>query len=157
MINPKIAGILGMEIPDEDEPSGEVIIVEPHRIVKVENPDLPPTHDIDRKQLQAETELQAIIDDSMRYQKELFKEIETVEPKYRSRYVEVANGTMHIALDAVKVKLKTQEEKKKQRLKDAGFKKPLDTNSPSDTTNNFFFGTRNDLIAAIRDDSDETA
>ena len=157
MINPKIANILGMEIPVDEEPMGEVIIVEPHTIVKVDNPDLPQTHDIDRKMLQAETELQTVIDDSMKYQKELFREVDTVEPKYRSRYVEVANGTMHIALDAIKIKLKTQEEKKKQRLKDASFKRPIDANAPGDTTNNFFFGSREDLISAIRDDSDETA
>jgi len=126
MINSKIAGILGMDVPIDEEPSGEVIVVEPHMIVNFDNPDLPQTHDIDRKMLQAETELQTVIDDSMKYQKELFKEVETVEPKYRSRYVEVANGTMHIALDAIKVKLKTQEEKKKQRLKDAAFKRPID-------------------------------
>ena len=153
MINKQIAGILGMDIPEEVV-MDEIISIEPHEIVRVENNDLPPMQDIERKILQGEKELQEVIDASLGYQRQLFDEVSTIEPKYRSRYVEVANGTMHIALDAIKVKLKTQDEKKKQRLKEAEFKRPQNA-SDGETTNNFFFGSREELISAMRDDDSD--
>jgi hypothetical protein len=151
MINTKMAAILGMELPDE--PATEIIEIAPHEIVVIDNPDLPPMRDIDRKQLQGEHELQRVIDFSLGYQETLFNEIGTIEPKYRSRNIEVANATMSIALDAIKTKLKTQDDKKKMRLKEASFVSP-DSNNAGDTNNNFFFGSREDLISSLSDDDE---
>lgn len=147
MINKKMANILGMDIPEEPT-TGEVIVVEPHEVVRTENPDLPAMHDIDRKTLQAEKELQEIIDATLGYQRALFDEVGTVEPKYRSRYIEVANGTTALALDAIKTKIKSQEEKKKLRMKEAEFQRPTGQDS-GQTTNNFFFGSREEVMAMI--------
>lgn len=151
-INKKMAGILGMDIPDEDVETQEVTVVEPHELVDIENADLPPMYDIDRKLLQGDKQLEEVITYALGYQKSLFAEVDTVDPKYRSRYIEVANGTMSLALDAIKTKFKTQETRKKQRLEEAGFVKPNGGGSgdPNDTTNNFFFGSREELITAMK-------
>lgn len=156
MINKKMADILGMDTPEDENSGGEIVTVEPHEIVRVDNPDLPQLHDVDRKQLQAEKQLEEVINFSLGYQQNLFDEVSTVEPKYRSRYVEVANGTLGIALDAIKTKLKTQENRRKQRLEEAEFQKPTNQNT-GETTNNFFFGSREELIAAMHDDSGDTS
>lgn len=148
-INKKIAGILGMDVPEEDDMEcREVIPVAPHEIVSVDNPDLPPMHDVDRKQLQAEKQLEEIIEFSLGYQKRMFAEVDSVEPKFRSRYVEVANATLGLALDAVKVKITTQENRRKDRLKEAEFQRPGQRKEAS-MTNNFFFGNREELINAL--------
>jgi hypothetical protein len=153
MINKNMAAILGMDIPEEIM-HREIIEIPPHEIVSVDNPNLPAMHDINRKQLQGEHELQQVIDFTLGYQKTLFDDVGSIEPKYRSRSIEVANATMGIALDAIKVKLKTQEEKKKIRLKEAEFVPPSQKAS-GDTTNNWFVGSREELIAAVTVDVDD--
>lgn len=163
MINKKIAGILGADIPPDDFTATEIVPVEPHELVTADNPDLPMLHDVHRKQLQADKQLEEIISASLGYQRKLFNDVDTVEPKYRSRYVEVVNGTMGIALEAVKTKLKAQEQRAKQRLTEAGFKKPAGSGQPDtpNTVNNFFYGSREEVIAAMRittaDPGDELA
>lgn len=153
-MNNKMAAILGMDEVPEEVTAKEVTVVEPHEIVKVDNTDLPDMHDIDRKQLQAEKQLEEVIEFSLGYQRQLFDQVENVEPKYRSRYVEVANGTMGLALDAIKTKIKTQENRRKQRLDEAEFQRPNGGGS-GDTNNNFFFGSREDLIEAMKDVEDD--
>lgn len=153
-MNPKMASILGMDEVPEEVTSKEVIVVEPHELVDIENPDLPTMHDIERKQLQAEKQLEEVIEFSLGYQRDLFDEVTTVEPKYRSRYIEVANGTMGLALDAIKTKLKTQENRRKQRLDEAEFQRPTGGKS-GETNNNFFFGSREDLLEAMKDADEE--
>lgn len=150
-MNNKMAAILGMDEVPEEVTAKEVVVVEPHEIVKVDNSDLPAMHDIDRKQLQAEKQLEEVIEFSLGYQRSLFEQVETVEPKYRSRYVEVANGTMGLALDAIKTKIKTQENRRKQRLDEAEFQRPGGKGGNGETNNNFFVGSREDLIKAMRD------
>lgn len=154
MINTKIATILGMELPEETVTASEMIKVEPHDLYYSDNADLPSMTDIERRQNQAEKELQEVIDFSLGYQRELFDQVASVEPKFRSRYVEVANGTLGLALDAIKIKLKTQDEKRKQRLKEAEFRVPGKSSEPK-TTNNFFMGTREELLAAIKNETDD--
>jgi len=153
MINKNMASILGMDIPEET--ATEIVEIPPHEIVTVDNDNLPPMKDIDRKQLQGEYELQKVIDFSLGYQETLFDEIGSIEPKYRSRNIEVANATLGIALDAIKVKLKTQDDKKKMRLKEAEFVAPNKKSDIGDTTNNFYFGSREDLISAMAVDDDD--
>lgn len=153
MINPKIATILGMEIPEEVADNNEVIVVEPHEIVSIDNKSLPPMHDLERKALQAEKELQMIIDSALGYQKELFEEATSVEPRLRNRYIEVANGTMNTALDAIKAKMKSIEDRRKGRLKEAEFTRPNESSNGS--TNNFFIGSREELLSIMNDDDQE--
>jgi len=143
MINKKMASILGMDIPEETPTP--IVEIAPHEIVTIDNDALPNMKDIDRKQLQGEHELQRVIEFSLGYQERLFDEVNSIEPKYRSRNIEVANATLGIALDAIKVKLKTQDEKKKMRLKEAEFVSP-NKGSVGDTNNNFYFGSREELI-----------
>lgn len=151
MINKKMATILGMEVPEDDVKIGEVVPVEPHEIVTVENPDLPPMYDINRKQLQAEKQLEEVIEFTLGYQRDLFSEVGVVDPKYRARYIEVANATMGIALDAIKTKIKAQENQRKLRMDEAEFRSPgSNKDSPASVTNNFF-GTREEIIAVMRD------
>jgi len=152
MINKKMASILGMDIPEET--ATEIVEIQPHEIVTIDNDDLPSMKDIDRKQLQGEHELQRVIDFSLGYQENLFDDIGSIEPKYRSRNIEVANATLGIALEAIKVKLKTQDDKKKMRLKEAEFVAPTKRGA-GDTNNNFYFGSREDLISAMAGDEDE--
>jgi len=147
MINKKMAAILGMDVPDDEVLVQEIVPVEPHELIMVDNPDLPPMYDIDRKLLQAEKQLEEVIQFTLGYQKTLFSEVASVDPKYRSRYVEVANGTLGIALDAIKVKIKTQENHRKQRLEEAEFISPRTNKKAGEgVTNNFFVGTREELI-----------
>lgn len=151
MINRKIAGILGADIPPDDFSASEIVPVEPHELVSVDNPDLPVMHDIHRKQIQADKQLEEIIAASLGYQKKLFADVDSVEPKYRSRFVEVINGTMGIALEAIKTKINAQEKRAKQRLTEAGFKRPDGpTQEAPGTVNNFFYGSREELISAMR-------
>jgi hypothetical protein len=156
-VNRKIAKILGTDIPPDDTPVGELVVVEPHELIGVENSDLPPLHDIHRKQLQADKQLEEVIAAALGYQKTLFESVDSVEPKYKSRYVEVANGTMGLALEAIKVKFKAQEIRMKQRLAEAGFQRPT-TEKPDTpgTVNNFFYGSREELISAMRVMNEET-
>jgi len=141
MINKKMAAILGMDVPDDEVLVQEIVPVEPHELIMVDNPDLPPMYDIDRKLLQAEKQLEEVIQFTLGYQKTLFSEVASVDPKYRSRYVEVANGTLGIALDAIKVKIKTQENHRKQRLEEAEFISPRTNKKAGEgVTNNFFVG-----------------
>jgi hypothetical protein len=150
-VNKKIAAILGADIPPDDVVGTEIVQVEPHEIVGVNNPDLPPLHDIHRKQLQADKQLEEVISAALGYQRTLFETVDSVEPKYRSRYVEVANGTMGIALEAIKTKFKAQELRFKQRLSEAGFKMPAGSSDDAPgTVNNFFYGSREELINAMR-------
>jgi len=65
--------------------------------------------------------------------------------------VEVANGTMGLALEAIKTKYKAQELRFKQRLSEAGFKTPGGASDDApNTVNNFFYGSREELISAMR-------
>lgn len=158
--NKKMSAILGMDDPGEGAaPAQELIVVEPHEIVDVQNPDLPDMHDIYRKQLQGEKQLEEVINFALGYQQTLFDGLETVDPKYRSRQIEVANSTLGIALDAIKTKIKIQENQRKLRMEEAKFVRPAKgDNSPEGGgeestepgTNNFFFGTREDLLQQIR-------
>ena len=145
-----MAAILGMDIPEEAMIAREMITVEPHEIVLVDNPNLPPLHDIERRQLQAEKQLEEVIAFSLGYQRTMFSEVSTIEPKYRSRYIEVANGTLSLALEAIRTKLKTQDDRRKRRLEEAEFQGGGGQGSGTGT-NNFFFGSREDLITILKD------
>lgn len=145
MMNKKMAAILGADIPEDEEAPKQIVAVEPHEIVTSDNPDLPDMHDINMKQLQAEKQLEEVIAFTLGYQKSLFDEVSTVDPKYRSRYVEVANGTLNLALDAIKTKLKVQENQRKLRMDEAEFQRP-DGGKGDGATQNFFFGSREDLM-----------
>lgn len=154
MVNKKMAQILGMDTPDsDDEEVAEIVEVPPHEIVDIGNPDLPPLADIDSKQAQAEKQLETVINDMLQLQKTLVEEIPSIDPKYRSRYVEVANGTMAIALKAIQTKISTQEAHKAHRMDAAKFEK--NDKGGGDTTNNYFYGSREDLRDAIRKDQND--
>lgn len=149
-VNKRMATILGMDMSEDEGLQTEIVEVEPHEIVRLDNPDLPPTADIDRRQLQAEKQLEEIIQTSLGYQRELFDAVKEVEPKYRSRYIEVANGTLGLALDAIKVKLKTQLDTRKQRLDQAKFRTEGRNKENTGQTNNFFFGSREEILAQLK-------
>jgi len=147
MINPKIAGILGTDTKDIEPPTTDPIVVEPHEVIHIKNDKLPNMVDINYKLAEGEKELQTLIDAALTYQQVLAADTASIEPQYKSRYIEVLNGTMTIALNAIQTKLKTQEVKKTQRMKEASFEGRK--SEGGNTNNNFFFGSREDLLIAM--------
>ena len=152
--NKKIAESLGIDIPPtETDPMLVPVVVEPHEIVSVENTNLPPMADIDSRLLEGEKQLELIIQSSLDQVVETKEQIAQLEPKYRGRFVDAANATLTIALEAVKTKIATQMDKKDMRMKEAEFKGGggQKTAGGGNTTNNIIFsGSRDDFLKAIQ-------
>ncbi len=152
--NQKIAESLGIALPPEEpNPLKLPVVVEPSEIVRVDNATLPDMSDIDKRMLEGEKQLETIITVSLDAVAEAQETIPAIEPKYRGRFVEAANVSMQIALDAVKTKISTQLDKKEMRMKEAEFegKKAKGGSGPTgNTTNNIIFtGSQPEMLDYI--------
>ena len=153
--NTQIAESLGMEIPQDDEPDTDLIVVEPHEIVSVDNPELPPMHDIERRSIEGEKQLEMVINESFKLFKLLEEGMTAVEPKYRNRHIEVLATVLRNGLAAIKHKNDLQLEKKKMRLKEADFiRKRREAQQGGITSTvieqqNVFVGNREDVLKSL--------
>lgn len=147
MINPKIAEALDMEVPEEEETNTALVVVEPHEVVTVDNPELPDMRDIDIRQLEGEKQLEDVIRSLLGYVEELREDYKTIDPKFRNRHIENTNTALSIVIDALKHKTDFQLKKKDMRMKEKGFKP---NKAGGDTTNNLFVGDRETLLKMIR-------
>jgi len=147
MINTKIADALNMDIPDEESVS-DIVIVEPHEIVAVENELLPEMSDIDLSMAIAEKQLEEVIQDGMDSLKEQSKETINIEPKYRNRHLEVVSLTRRDVFDAIKQKMEFQLKKRKQRMTEQDYGDGASPNrGNSEKADTFFSGTREEIMA----------
>lgn len=146
-LNPNIAEALDMELPDNPpvEDSAPLVVVEPHEIVRVDNPDLPDMSDIEVKNLEGEKQLETLIGQGMGMTQELYAELPEIEPKYRNRHLEITAMIMSETRGAIETKLAHQLKRKEQRLKEAGFGAQKDGGK---VTQNFF-GSREDIMKLI--------
>jgi len=147
MINSKIADALDMTIPEVEEQSGDMVIVEPHELVKVDNDLLPPMDDIDMSMATAEKQLDVVIQDGMDSLKEQSKETISIEPKYRNRHLEVVSLTRRDVFDAIKQKMEFQLKKRKQRMVEQDYGQGVKTVGTSEKADVFFSGSREDIMA----------
>jgi len=152
--NTKIAESLGIALPPEEPNSLKLpVVVEPSEIVRVDNPALPDMTDIDKRMLEGEKQLETIITVSLDAVAEAQEIIPTVEPKLRGRFVEAANVSLGLALEAVRTKISTQKDKKEMRLKEAEFEgKKGKSSGPQagNTTNNIIFtGSQPEMLDYI--------
>lgn len=148
-LNPNIAKALDMELPDEApvEESAPLVVVEPHEIITVDNPDLPDMTDLEVKNQEGEKQLEEIINKGHGMFSELYDELPEIEPKYRNRHLEITALIMGNTLDAVKTKLDHQNKRRKQRVDEAGFGKSEQGGPRIGTAN--FFGSREDIMKMI--------
>jgi len=156
MVNPKIAEALGMAPPPEPEKTTHLVTVLPNEIsmMNVENSELPNMDDANQKQLEAEKQLEKVIELSMNQAETLQGEVSTIEPKYRSRTVEVANDSMKIALEAIKLKIDTQFKTKETRLEELNYQrksKSAGGENKANSITNFYVGSREELMKLMDD------
>ena len=87
--------------------------------------------------------------------------MEEIDPRFKNRYVENTNGTLQVALDAIKTKADIQMKKRENRLKEANFKlesRNQKGGQANSTTNNIFVGSREDLMKLFhKPEEDDTA
>ena len=149
-LNPNIASALDMDMPDQDpiEDSAPMVTVEPHEIITLDNPDLPDMSDIETKTLEGEKQLEMLIEKGMGMFTELYDELPAIDPKYRSRHLEITALIMGNTLDAIKHKTKFQIDRTKQRMDQASF-----GISDKGTTiqNANFYGSREEVMKIIND------
>lgn len=148
-LNPNIAKALDMELPENEpvEDSSPVIEVLPHEVVVVDNEELPEMSDIEHTMIEGQKQLEELIGKGMGMFSELYEELPEIEPKYRNRHLEITALIMGNTLDAIKHKTDLQIKRKDQRLKEASFRTPGESNSGNVTNN--FFGSREDLMELI--------
>ena len=149
-LNPNIAKALDMELPEESpvEDSAPIVVVEPHEIVTIANPELPDMTDIETKVVQGEKQLEMLITKGMGMFTELYDELAAIDPKYRNRHLEVTALVMGNTLDAIKHKTDLQLKRKKQRMEEANFGKK-DGGTKIGTAN--FFGSREEIMKVLND------
>lgn len=147
-LNSNIAEALDMELPEEIplEDSAPMVVVEPHELAVVDNPDLPDMTDLDIKSVEADKQLEILIQRGMGMFTDLYKELPDIEPKYRARHLEVTAQMMGTTLDAIRHKSEHQLKRKKARLEEANFGKT--TGDTKIGTANFY-GTREELLKMI--------
>lgn len=151
MLSKKIAESLDMEIPDSDdeEVSGELVVVEPHELPNVGNPELPDMGDIDHSMAEGEKQLEVLIRHGLGQVERLRDGHLDVDPKYRNRYLETVNQTIGVTLDAIKHKTDLQLKKKDLRMKEDSHRKPDSAGGSGGRQDNFFSGSREDLLKAL--------
>lgn len=154
-INKKIAQSLDMEVPEEQEfesdPTNALTTVEPHELTTVDNADLPDMSDIDRSAAEGEKQLEIVIRHGLGQMERLQDGMAAVDPKYRNRYIENTNQAISVTLDAIKFKNELQLKKKEMRLKESSHRKPDSAGGEGGTTNNFFVGSREELLRMFDD------
>lgn len=150
-LNPKIAEALEMDLPEEaEEPKKRLITVEPHEITLIDNEELPDMTDAEVRLLEAEKQLEIVIDAGLGTYHELDEVRPSVEPKFLSRHVETSGLILGHALDAIKHKTELQIKKMELRMKQKEFGgKKKEASGPQNQTN-FFVGSREDLRRAMR-------
>jgi hypothetical protein len=151
-VNNNIAKALEMEVIHEEiDPLSDVSLVQvhSHEIIGLENPDLPPMEDIDRKTIEGEKQLEIMISKGLNMIGNMFDEIDEIDPKYRNRHLEIMSILYGSTLEAVKTKLNFQLSNRKQRLTEAGF---IKQGKPNGNTTNNFFGTREDILQFLSKD-----
>lgn len=145
-LNPKIAEALGMDLPEENEPTKELTVrVEPHEVTLVDNPELPDMADAETRLVEAEKQLELIINAGLGTYNDLDETRATVEPKFLSRHIETSGLILGHTLDAIKHKTDLQLKKMDMRMKQKGFGVQQKSRGP-EQQNNFFVGSREDLI-----------
>ena len=152
-LNPNIANALGMDMPDQDpiEDSAPMVTVEPHEIITLDNPNLPDMSDIETKTLEGEKQLEMLIEKGMGMFTELYEELPAIDPKYRSRHLEITALIMGNTLDAIKHKTKFQIDRTKQRMDQASFSDSA-KGTTIETAN--FYGSREEVMRMIKDAND---
>lgn len=150
-VQPGVAEALGMAIPDmETQPEEDIltknmVVIEPHEIVTVENSDLPDMTDIAVKGAEGEKQLEELIVRGLVAVKSAFEDVPTTEPKYRGRMLEVAGVLFGQTLEAIKHKNELQLKKTKSRMEQANFTLKKATPAP-DATGNARTVTNNNII-----------
>lgn len=156
-INTKIADFLDMDLPKEEILATPVVVLpyEKQQMI-VDNNELPDLQDVDFKQLEAEKQLEQIINNAMNDTAVLRQKYDSMEPRFLARTIEVGNDTMKIALDAIKLKLNTQNETRKSRLDLVNYKRDNKPKEINNTTNNIIFsGSREDLLKMFKSKPEE--
>lgn len=153
--NSKIAEALDIELPEEDNPQSRepMVLVEPHELTVIDNPELPDMTDTERNILEGEKQLEMVIEKGMDMWDELHSDLPNLEPKLRNRHVENMTGLLGQVLDAIKHKTDLQMKKKDVRMKEADFTKKNRNNAEGGaggTTNNIFVGSREELLKALK-------
>ena len=145
-INPKIADALGMDMPPEKEDTKKRLVrVEPHEITLVDNPELPDMTDAETRLLEAEKQLELVIDAGLGTFNDLDEVRPTVEPRFLSRHIETSGLILGHALDAIKHKTELQMKKMDMRMKQKGFGVGKKEASGPQNQTNFFVGSREEL------------
>ena len=149
-LNPKIAEALDMDVPPEkEETSKKLVRVEPHEITLVDNDQLPDMSDAETRLLEAEKQLELVIDAGLGTYNDLDEVRSTVEPRFLSRHIETSSLILGHALDAIKHKTELQIKKMDMRMKQKGFGVQKKQDGPQQQ-NNFFVGSREELRQALK-------
>lgn len=146
-----------MELPEElpMESKAPSVIVEPHEIVKVDNPELPTMTDIDVRLIEGEKQLDEFIGKGMGMFQELYEETNELDPQKRNRHMEVTSMVMGTTLDAIKHKTELQLKKKGVRMKEQEFQGGGKKGDGGITAN--FFGSREELLKFYKETKEAEA
>jgi len=158
-VHTKVAEALGMAIPEEDQPtdilSQNLVVVEPHEIVSVDNPELPDLTDVEKTRVEALKQLEELIVRGMVAVKDAFADVPDTEPKYRGRMLEVVSGLFGQVGDLVKFKNELALKTKKSRMEEMNFSKKKSGGGAEGGTaksvTNFFVGNREELLKMYAD------
>jgi len=149
-LNPKIADALDMDMPEETsvEDSALPVVVEPHEIVRVDNEDVPDMSDLEVRLLENQKRMDDLVAKGMGMVSELYKELPTIEPKYRNRHLEIMTMLMGETRTAIEHMNNLQVKRKEVRLKEAAFGKGKTGETKIGTAN--FYGTREEVLRMIQ-------
>lgn len=128
-----------------------MVVVEPHELITLDNPDLPDMSDIETKNLEGEKQLEILIQHGQGMFAELYEELPEIDPKYRNRHLEITALIMGNTLDAIKTKMEHQLKRKKQRMEEANF--GVSTKGSGTQVNNFY-GSREEVLEMIEKAAD---
>ncbi len=148
-LNPNIADALDMEPPEQlpDADNTQLVKVEPHEIMRVDNEELPEMADLETSILEAEKQREDMIVKGMNMIAELYDELPKIEPKYRNRQLEIIAQLMCETRTAVEHKSNHNLKRKEHRMKEAAFGKNSKGNTKIGTAN--FYGSREELMKAV--------
>lgn len=153
-LNTNIAKALDMEVPPEINDDDLPMEIDPTALVKVDSPNLPDMTDIDIRLLEGEHQLDTLISSGMAMFKEMQEGLETVDPKFRNRHMEIVTMAFSQVLAAVKHKNDLQLKKKDTRMNEQSFAGGGQKSNENGTVVNNFFGTREAALELIQDAED---
>ena len=150
-----------MAIPEEDQiTSQDLVVVSPHEVVQVQNVELPDTYQEEKRLVEAEKQIDEVIGLGMDMLTTGKDDIPGLEPKFRSRHIEVMATIYGNVVGAIKLKEEVSFKKIKLKMEQQNFssKKTGRTDvdpqpgAPKSITNNVFFSGDRETLKKLAEE-----